>query len=67
MGADSIVLQCYTAIVPRERGQNPGTGKKNLKIVLDSNTRKCYNRVKKTENRTGIGAEKVTAIRNLDF
>ena len=51
MGVNSIVLQCYTAIVPRERGQNPGTGKKNLKIVLDSNTRKCYNRVKKTENR----------------
>ena len=51
---DSRVLQCYTTVVPGGQGKESQTRDKELekssKEPLDGNTRKCYNRVKETEN-----------------
>lgn len=46
-----------------ERILNPGKElEKSSKEPLDSNTRKCYNRVKKTENRTPVSEQKKSLL-----
>lgn len=60
-----LTLECYDAILQlsrEDRGKNPEPGTRNLKKVLDSNTSKCYNRVKKTENRTPVSEQKKSLL-----
>ena len=65
---DSRVLRCYTTVVSRGRGTNPGTRDKELeKSSWQQHSKVLQSSQENREQNSGIGAEKVTAIRNLDF